>query len=203
MQPSVIACDLGTGGLKAAVFDATGRTLAERLVSYETYYPKPSRHEQRPQDWWRAIAACLRICSPQPAWSARRSGRSCFPGTVSDASRSPPTERFCRPQTPIWSDGRAEAEAADFFRRFDETAWYRVTGNGFPAPLYPLFKILWLRRWQPEILSRARWILRDQGLHQLPPDRPDRDRPFLCLGVRPLRSAGPALFGADFGCGGD
>ena len=159
MQPSVIACDLGTGGLKAAVFDATGRTLAERLVSYETYYPAPSRHEQRPQDWWGAIAACLPdlLASTGVERSSVRaivlSGHSlgCIP-VAADGT-------LLQTSTPIWSDGRAEAEAADFFRRFDETAWYRITGNGFPAPLYPLFKILWLRRWQPEILSRARWIL--------------------------------------------
>ncbi len=155
----VIACDLGTGGLKAAVFDAAGRVLAERVVAYETFYPQPSHHEQRPQDWWAAISRSIPdlLASPGVDRSAIRaiglSGHSlgCIP-LAADGS-------LLAAVAPIWSDGRAGEEAAAFFEQFDETAWYRLTGNGFPAPLYPLFKILWLRRHRPQILAQARWIV--------------------------------------------
>src|SRR3954451_12369603 len=55
----VIACDLGTGGLKAAVFDGAGKVLAERVVAYETFYPQPSHHEQRPEHWWAAVGRAI------------------------------------------------------------------------------------------------------------------------------------------------
>ncbi|MDQ0324125.1 sugar (pentulose or hexulose) kinase [Pararhizobium capsulatum DSM 1112] len=62
-------------------------------------------------------------------------------------------------RVPIWSDGRAEAEAEAFFTRLDKKEWYRKTGNGFPAPLYPIFKIHWLRTHEPELFARTRTII--------------------------------------------
>ena len=51
----IIAYDLGTGGNKASLYDFEGRCLAENFVSYPTRYPATGWHEQRPQDWWRAV----------------------------------------------------------------------------------------------------------------------------------------------------
>jgi xylulokinase len=159
MERCVVACDFGTGGLKAAVFDAAGRCIAERVAEYKTFYPAPSRHEQRPEDWWAALSMCIPELLGAPgversAISAIAiSGHSlgCIPLSADGA--------LLEDSVPIWSDGRAEAEAAAFFAGFDETAWYRITGNGFPAPLYPLFKLLWLRRHRPDALARAHWIV--------------------------------------------
>ena len=60
---------------------------------------------------------------------------------------------------PIWSDGRAEREASEFFTLIPSDEWYLTTGNGFPAPLYTLFKILWLRRHRPEVFAGADVII--------------------------------------------
>ena len=60
---------------------------------------------------------------------------------------------------PIWSDGRADREASEFFERIPSDEWYFTTGNGFPAPLYTLFKVMWLRRNRPEVFARAKTII--------------------------------------------
>jgi len=51
----ILACDLGTGGNKASLYDADGTCLASAFVSYDTTYPRSGWHEQRPEDWWRAV----------------------------------------------------------------------------------------------------------------------------------------------------
>ena len=38
-------------------------------------------------------------------------------------------------------------------------AWYAMTGNGFPAALYTVFKIMWYRDHEPEMFGRVRTIL--------------------------------------------
>lgn len=43
----VIAYDLGTGGLKASLHDASGTTLAFLVCEYPTFYYKEVFHEQR------------------------------------------------------------------------------------------------------------------------------------------------------------
>ena len=35
--------------------------------------------------------------------------------------------------------------------KIDEAQWYGITGNGFPPPLYSVFKVMWLRDQEPEM----------------------------------------------------
>ncbi len=67
--------------------------------------------------------------------------------------------RLLRDTTPIWSDKRPAEQAARFFERVDPTHWYRLTGNGFPAPHYTVFKILWYRDHEPEMFGRIHKVL--------------------------------------------
>lgn len=60
MKDLVLACDLGTGGLKGAVVAPDGRLLASAIRGYQTLYPGDGLHEQRPTDWWQALIAVTR-----------------------------------------------------------------------------------------------------------------------------------------------
>ncbi len=159
MSVSVIALDLGTGGAKAGVFREDGICVAEQVVTYETFYPSSLRHEQRPQDWWTATKESIRALLAAPGVDVGSikaialSGHSL--GCIPLDDHDEPLEE----NVPIWSDGRAEAEADAFFASVDRVAWYQTTGNGFPAPLYTLFKILWLRNHKPEVFARTRTII--------------------------------------------
>ncbi len=159
MPELVIACDLGTGGNKAALYDEGGRCLARRVVLYPTFRPRPGFHEQAPEDWWRALIQSVRELlaetrvNPSAVRALGISGHSlgCVP-----VDR---TGDLLLPRVPIWSDSRAEAEAAAFFERVDEESWYLKTGNGFPPALYTLFKVMWLQRHHPEVYRRTDKIL--------------------------------------------
>lgn len=158
-SPSVLAYDLGTGGLKAAVVSAEGQILAESFRGYETLFPHASWHEQRPDDWWAALTQATadvlaeRAVNPRGIRAIALSGHSlgCIPLDHEG--------RLLQEQVPIWSDGRATAEVEDFFREFSERDWYERTGNGFPAALYPLFKLRWLKKHRPQILAQAATLL--------------------------------------------
>jgi len=62
-------------------------------------------------------------------------------------------------QVPIWSDTRARNEVAEFFAKVDESEWYMATGNGFPAPCYSIFKLMWLKKHHNEIFSNIYKVL--------------------------------------------
>ena len=51
----ILSYDLGTGGTKASLFDAEGRSCASTFVSCDTFYPQDLYHEQRPEDWWNSV----------------------------------------------------------------------------------------------------------------------------------------------------
>jgi xylulokinase len=159
MPATVAAFDLGTGGVKAAIFRSDGALVAENVVSYRTFYPSASRHEQRPQDWWEAIIAGMKALLSEPSVDARSIAAIAISGHSLGCIPLSETGELLQEFVPIWSDGRAEVEAEAFFARTDRSAWYRKTGNGFPAPLYTVFKAMWLREHLPEVFARTKTII--------------------------------------------
>lgn len=150
----VIAYDFGTGGTKASLYDAQGRGRADHFASYETRYPRAGWHEQRPEDWWASVVASTRALldgsdiDRNDIVAIGISGHSL--GVVPLDAQG----RLLRQDVPIWSDSRPDTQPAEFFAKVPESQWYMTTGNGFPPPLYTVFKIMWLRDNEPELFAR-------------------------------------------------
>jgi len=150
----ILAFDLGTGGNKASLYDIEGNCLAENFVSYTTQYPRAGWHEQRPSDWWEAVVQSTRRLLQ--AADVDKNEIECL-GISGHSLGVVPIDRrgnLLRESTPIWSDARSVSQAAKFFESVSEIDWYQKTGNGFPAPLYSVFKIMWYRDHEPEIFRR-------------------------------------------------
>lgn len=159
MAPKIIAYDLGTGGTKASLYDADGNCLGTAFVSYETHYPDTGWHEQKPDDWWKAVVeGTRRLLAAVPGGGPdvaclAISGQSL--GVVPVDARG----RLLRERTPIWSDTRASAQTKEFFTKVDPRAWYMRTGNGFPAECYALFKAMWYRDREPDMFRQISSLL--------------------------------------------
>lgn len=155
----LIAYDLGTGGIKASLFDAEGHALADTFLSYDIRYTGQVMHEQRPDDWWNGVIATTRTlltktgANPADIAAVALSGQSLAVVPVDENGT------LLREYVPIWSDARAEAQANAFFARVDPDEWYMTTGNGFPPALYSLFKIMWYREHEPALYEKAYRIL--------------------------------------------
>ena len=56
-----LGLDVGTGGSRAVVIDASGRIYASATVEHEPFAsPQLGWAEQNPDDWWRASATAIR-----------------------------------------------------------------------------------------------------------------------------------------------
>jgi xylulokinase len=154
-----IGADLGTSGCKTALFDSDGTIVASAFSGYRTHYPQDGWHEQSPEDWWEAVTSSIRQVLAQV--SHRRSevvgiglsGQSLTPIPVDEVGT------ILTPRVPIWSDSRATEECRLYFQGQDEELWYQRTGNGFPAHLYTIFKVMWMRNHQPDEFKRTKMIL--------------------------------------------
>ena len=154
-DPLILAFDLGTGGAKISLHDSRGRILAATVESYATTYPRSGWHEQRPEDWWRAVVTGTRRVL---ALSGINPGRIAACGVSGHSLGVVPVAgdgTLLRESTPIWSDARAQDQARRFFTGIDAQAWYLRTGGGFPPALYPLFKLMWYQEREPGLLARA------------------------------------------------
>ena len=154
-----ISYDLGTGGVKASLYDEKLRTLSKSFIEYGTCYPAPGYHEQAPADWWNGVAASTRLLMEQTQTKPEEiaclaiSGHSLV--TVPMDAQGHELSEY----VPIWSDTRAEKEAEEFFRTHDEEAWYMETGNGFPRACYSVFKLMWLKKNNPDLYSKIDKVL--------------------------------------------
>jgi xylulokinase len=159
MSRFFVACDLGTGGNKAVMYDQDGLSVAQFGASYPTLHPKAQIHEQCPADWWQAVVVSIRGLIERAHIDRSQvvaiglSGHSlgCVP---IDESGDLLLERV-----PIWSDSRATAEANSFFEQIPQDEWYLKTGNGFPAALYTVFKVIWLKKHRPDVYERTSKVL--------------------------------------------
>jgi xylulokinase len=151
MKRYIIAWDLGTSGCKATLFDIEGGCLAATLVPYATEYPALGWHEQRPMDWWHAVVESTRQLLATTEIPHNEIACCSISGHSLGVVPIDRDGKLLRERVPIWSDTRASAQAKHFFEEVDEEEWYWTTGNGFPPPLYAVFKIMWYRDHEPEM----------------------------------------------------
>ena len=159
-QPQhVIAYDFGTGGTKASLYDARGQCLAEHFASYTTQYPKAGWHEQRPADWWRSVVESTRRLLDESDVDRESIAAIGISGHSLGVVPLDAKGNLLRDSVPIWSDSRPDTQMGPFFEKVPEAEWYLTTGNGFPPPLYTVFKIMWLRDNEPEVFAQIHKVI--------------------------------------------
>lgn len=149
--PMLLGLDFGTQGVRAALVDPAGTTLAFGTAPIETTYPRPAWAEQDPLRWWSAIGdatrAALQRADVRPEHVAAV-GLDCTACTVVAclADGTP-----VRPAL-LWMDQRAAAEADELSATGDPALRF-VSGRLSPEWMLP--KALWLRRNEPQLYARA------------------------------------------------
>ena len=150
-----IAYDLGTGGIKASLYDASLHSVAKVFIEYQTFYPGEDWQEQRPEDWWQAVCESTRRLLDETRTKPGDIACLAVSGQSLTAIPVDREKKVLLDQVPIWSDTRAKMESERFFETVDRDAWYLTTGNGFPASCYSLFKIMWLKGHQGELYKNT------------------------------------------------
>lgn len=149
----ILACDLGTGGIKTALFDAEGRQRDSLFAEYPTRSVEESWAEQDPQDWWSAFCASTRSLLDRNRIQPGELASVSFSGQMMACL---PVDREGRALAPciIWADRRSLPQARKLASRIEERVYYRLTGNKI-YPTYPLPKFMWLKENLPELYART------------------------------------------------
>jgi xylulokinase len=160
----LLGIDVGTSGTKAVLIDETGRVLASAMREYQLHTPKPGWSEQDPADWVRAAGECLTAVQGQGSSSkgeeeGREEGIDAigFTGQMHGLVCLDEADQVVRPAI-LWNDQRTAEECEEIDRVLGADRVREVTGNppltGFQAP-----KLLWLRKWEPELFAKVRSVL--------------------------------------------
>ena len=151
----LLGIDLGTQGVRGALFDLDGRMVATAARSFATAHPRPMWAEQDPETWWQATLAVMRETMTRagvPSTAVRALSYDCASCNVValDAAGRP-----LRPAL-LWMDERAHEAAATLTRL--GSAHFRYCG-GILSPQWMLPKALWLKQREPDTYARAAWLV--------------------------------------------
>ncbi|HXL37591.1 MAG TPA: xylulokinase, partial [Ktedonobacteraceae bacterium] len=158
---ALLGIDLGTTGVKAALFAAEdGHVISSAFVDYPLVHPHPGWAEQDPELWWKATISAIRSCLSKGAVHGVVSGDVCgvgLSGQMHGVVLLDQEYHVLRPCI-IWADQRSEAQCRWMTEQVGASRLIEYVSNpalpGFSAP-----KALWVRDNQPEIFAQTRTII--------------------------------------------
>ena len=147
----VIAVDCSTTASKAVVWDQTGRGVAAARHTYGLDHVRSGWVEQNATDWWTATKAALQevvaqVGGDRIAAIAITQQRETF--VCLDQAGNP-----IRPAM-TWMDMRATEEV----EAYGNEDVHRITGKP-PNPTPAWYKLLWLRKHEPETIARTAHVV--------------------------------------------
>jgi xylulokinase len=144
----LLGIDVGTTGIKAALFDTQGRLIYSITKDYPLITPHPNWVEQNPSDWWEKTQEALKDITENSKISANQIKAIGLSGQMHSSVFLDKKGEVVRPCI-LWCDQRTDKECQEIINRVGEEKLVSITGNtamtGFTAP-----KVLWLRNNEPE-----------------------------------------------------
>ena len=150
----IAAFDAGTTAVKGTLVNEAGEAILSRSVELSKLC-HDGFQEQAPQDWWAAFCEISRQFTE--AVPAKDISGIIMSGQMQDLI---PLDGNLDPVCPtiLYSDGRAEAQAAVLETAVGGDGFLRTTGNRCDGSL-PLPKLMWLKEHRPELYARTAHVL--------------------------------------------
>lgn len=146
---SLLAIDMGSSSCKAIAFSADGVPVAHASWSYQSNSPHRSWAEMEPERLWQAFQTVTRSITaevekdPVEALAISSHGETFIPVDSQRRTVAPAILNV---------DNRAVGEANWLADKLGRRRFFEITGLAV-HPMYPLPKILWLRRHKPSVFS--------------------------------------------------
>lgn len=153
----LLGIDLGTSGVKAGLFDRTGRLLGlGRGTGYRARSPRPGWAECDAGDWWTAIVPAVRAALA----AADRGGGGAAVEGIGLSTFFPtliPMAGDGRPLGPgiLYCDQRSREQARAIERLVPRRRYERITGNRLAVGNTSVTSIHWLRDNEPDLYAGA------------------------------------------------
>ena len=151
-ENSFLGIDIGTSSVKAVVFDDKGFQLFRSVKQYSLKTSPNGYAELNPDT---VLSACLHVMKESFAFAENKGGITgigfcaLMLSVMAIDSRGKPLTQLM-----TWADNRAAEEARFIEENFDSKELYMKTGCRVHHPLYPLTKILWLKKHHPDIAAQ-------------------------------------------------
>lgn len=148
---SFLSIDVGSSRCKAGVFSSSGEMLALRSASWTPQYPQPGRAELDPEVFFEVVTALVReiaaidLRDPIEAICFSSHGETLIPVGGDGRNLCPAI---------LNTDVRATFEARWCEQQMGRQQLFSITGHT-SHPMYPVPKMVWLRKNEPDIFRNT------------------------------------------------
>ena len=146
--------DIGTSGVRAAVFDIEGKQLSLAYRESPMLCHETGMGELDPELVYRSFLDVMKECAQAPGVDSRNLAAAALSTQLFSILA---VDRKGVPITNIltWADIRSLGHAELVKNNFDYRKIYDSTGCRGQHPMYPLSKILWIKETMPDIFKKA------------------------------------------------
>lgn len=153
----VIGLDLGTSSIKGILVDREGTIAAEESESYPIYHEQDGHSEQDPEDWVRQTKSVLKKLIQNNSLAGSDIKGISFSGQMHglvllDGDNHPLRRAI------LWNDTRTSREVKEIEEAAGQETLWNITKNS-PLEGFTLPKILWVKKHEPDLFSRAELFL--------------------------------------------
>lgn len=155
-KDKIMALDLGSTGIKVAIFDSKANILGSVYGEYKTYYPGPNMTLQSPTDWWNYFCDASKKLLEENHISPDEIACVAPSGQMSALIPIDKDGKLLMDPCQIWADMRATAQVKEVAKAFDgqENVYYH-TGIGLTEETFTGYKIMWFRQNMPELFQQT------------------------------------------------
>jgi sugar (pentulose or hexulose) kinase len=150
--------DVGTTSVKTVLYDRAGRLLVKAIREYRLESPQVDWYELDPEIYWNSVMEGFRevLDSSGVRSSEVRSVSGCSQGETFILLDE--KDRPLRPAI-VWYDNRARDEVEELKEAIDPVEFYHTTGLTEMETTWAAFKILWVKKNEPQVFSSIRKLL--------------------------------------------
>jgi len=153
----VLGLDIGTTGIKTAIYDFQGKLIVYEYNEYPLICEKPGWAEHNPNDWWLAIKKGIyNVIKKSRIHKEEILAIGASSLTASPVLIDKKGNVLCR--SPIWMDRRSVDECITLQSRIGKQKLYELTGRR-PDPMFNIYKLMWIKRKTPQIIKETYKVL--------------------------------------------
>ena len=154
MRDLFLAIDVGTGSIRAALVDLSGRILAICHKEHKQIVPQHGWSEQRPQDWWDGAVVSIVEVLTKLENASERVACICACGQMHGSVLVDAEGNLTRLTALLWNDKRTQPQVDLFSTQGRSSELFPIAANS-PATAWPAFKLLWLMENDPTAINNA------------------------------------------------
>jgi xylulokinase len=154
----LLAIDIGTSSVRAAVVSQNGTILAYAAQEHDQIVPRFGWSQQSPRTWWEGAVFSIRSVVEKVARARERIAGIAACGQMHGTVLIDDDGELVLEEVPLWNDKRTRTIVDRFQRNNDLSAFLPIMANP-PTVAWPAFKLAWIKENEPKAYDSARTLL--------------------------------------------